>query len=133
MPHKSRLCTAVSPGFSIERKHYLKAGAASSICLCAAQKDDSRIIAESAFATELMNRFHQSRNAAIVGRQEIAKAIAPKFLVLAIQGFGNSVGIEQQSEIMAEGQSVLGELAWQQPERQAGVSMERAHIISMAQ
>jgi len=68
-----------------------------------------------------------------VGRNEIVKASASEFLVFAIQRFGNSVGIEQQAEIMAEGHGVLGELAGKQTERHAGVGVERAHAISMAQ
>src|SRR5712691_755783 len=101
--------------------------------LSAAQQNDSSIVFLRAFATKFLNGFHEPGDAAIMRGHESCEAHTAEFLVLAVQRFGNPVGVEQQAEITAELHGVLGKLTGKQAERHPGVGVERAHIGSMAE
>jgi hypothetical protein len=103
------------------------------IPLRAAQQDDCGIVFLRAFATKLFDRFHEPRDAAIMRGHKVHEACTSELLIFAIQGFGNPVRVEEQTEVMAELHRVFRKLTGKQAEWHAGVSMERANVASMAE
>jgi len=104
-----------------------------SCALNTAQQNHGSVIFPAAGIAKRFDVFHQLERVAIVSSHEISESCAAEFLVLPIQGFGDTVGVEQQAEITAEIHDVLGKFARQQAQWRAGIGVKRSYVGTVAE
>ena len=97
-------------------KRWVERVARVSALLRATQQDDGSVVALRTVAAELADQSHQALHIAIVVADELLQARASELLLFAVQRFRDAVGVEEQAEIAAQLDRVLGEVAGQQAE-----------------